>query len=287
MTRFHSHEKVNTMKPLYMDFDFYVEYSEGNTWKNIANINHFHNSYEIYYLLENELFYHINNEIFHVKPGMLMVIPPNVVHTTNYFNSKSMERKRLLINLPLSYIDMFLKDDPNLLSRLLMPPFKVDKSRQKEVLGLFNKILYEYQKENGNVALTKAYLVQLLVLLGELIKDNSCICESSTSNELILKITTCINEQYMEPLTLKYLSEKFYMNPSYISRIFKQKINVTFSEYLRNVRIKHACNLLTTTSLSLGEIAEKTGFNSTSDLCRVFKSVKEVSPLYYRKLYNS
>ena len=275
------------MKPVYLDFDFYIEYSEGNAWENNVNINHFHNSYEIYYLLDNELVYHVENEFFHMKPGMLVIIPPNVVHTTNYLNPKSTERKRLLVNLPISYIEMFLQDDPDLLTRLTLAPYALDKPHQKEVLGLLNKILYEYQKDDGNPVLIKSFLGQLLVLLGELSKENTNECDDSASGKLIQDITTYINEHYMEPINLKLLSEKFYLNSSYMSRIFKQKTNVTFSEYLRNVRIKHACNLLTTTSLSLGEIAEKTGFNSTSDLCRVFKSVKEVSPLYYRKLYNS
>ena len=136
------------MKPVHLDFDFYIEYSEGNAWENNVNINHFHNSYEIYYLLDNELVYHVENEFFHMKPGMLVIIPPNVVHTTNYLNPKSTERKRLLVNLPISYIEMFLQDDPDLLTRLTLPPYALDKPHQKEVLGLLNKILYEYQKCN-------------------------------------------------------------------------------------------------------------------------------------------
>jgi len=275
------------MEPILWDWDFYIEYSADEVWKKTAaNINHFHNSYEIYYLLENELLYHIDNQIYNVESGMLVVIPPNTIHTTRSLNSKV--RKRMLINLPTAYIDFFLKDDPELLTRLHTPPFLIEKAYRNEITLIFNKLLNEYQQKQPNAILIKSLLGELLVTLGKLSKtqpERATLDSIDITTQHLLKIAEYINEHFMEPITLNTLSQVFSFNASYISRCFRNKLNISFSDYLKNVRIKETCKFLLNSSLSLSEIAERTGFNSTSDLCRVFKAVKCISPIQFKKLY--
>lgn len=265
------------------DFEFFIEYSADETWKDLANSTHFHKSYEIYYLLENEILYHIDNEVFHIRPGTVVVVPPDTIHTTRCLNSKI--RRRTIINLPESYVNIFLKEDPLLLKRLHKPPFQIEKSHKKEVEGLFNKILYEYRKENPNKIIIKSLLGLLLVMLGEISTEYFDATQydlNNTTTEQMLKIVEYINKHFDEKIDLKTLSEIFYLNPSYISRSFKQKLNISFSNYLKNVRAKEVSNMLLDSNYTLGEIAEKTGFNSSSDLCRVFKSVMHISPTQYK-----
>ena len=267
---------------LLFDKNFFIEYSDKN-WKYSASLSHFHRSYEIYYLLENDIHYYINNKVYHLTPGTVIVVPPNTIHTTRVLNQQ--DRKRILINLPLRYVDSFLKDDPDLLKKLHTPPFNTTGEEKEKIEGLFFAILKEFNQVAPRKILIKSLLGQLLVELGEISQKNfkSYIsdCDDAPTKRM-LEIIDYINLHYREKITLDTLSETFFLNPSYISRSFKDKFNFSFSDYLRTVRVKEACQLLESSSLKLDKIAESTGFNDSSDLCRTFKSVMGTTPSKYK-----
>lgn len=261
---------------------FYIQYSSENLPKDYSGATHFHHCYEFFFLLENELMYLINDSVYHVKPGTVVVVPPNVIHTTRYLNPQ--KRRRILLHLSTDFVHSFLLDDPKLLTRLHTPPISVDKITQKKLESLLYAIMNEYDKPQMNTVLIKSFLGQLLVHLGELSKKH--IHDGDINNKTtqrMMKIINYINEHYSEKITLSSLSEVFFLNPSYISRSLKNQLNVSFSEYLRTVRIKKVCNLLETTSLSLEEISEKVGLSDSSDLCRAFKTIMHTTPIKYKK----
>ncbi|QEK11479.1 helix-turn-helix domain-containing protein [Crassaminicella thermophila] len=92
-----------------------------------------------------------------------------------------------------------------------------------------------------------------------------------------------INEHFTEKLTLQMVSSKIFMNPKYFSRIFKKEMGVSFSEYIMNLRIKHACKLLEKTNYPAYRIAIECGFSDASYFNRVFYSHMNMTPKSYRK----
>lgn len=264
--------------------NFYIQYSNEKQSKHFSGATHFHDCYEFFYLLDNKLMYHIDNNVYYIEPGTIVIVPPNIVHTTQYLNQT--KRKRILINLPTEYIHSFLLDDPELLKRLHVPPFSIDESEREKIENLLYSILNEFNKPMANAVLIKSFLGQLLVNLGELSKKNLYSNISNSNNKTtqqMLKIINYISEHYYENITLASLSKIFFLSPSYISRSLKENLNISFSEYLRTVRIKEACQLLENTSLKLEEIAEKVGFSGSSDLCRTFKSIMHTTPAKYKE----
>jgi len=270
------------------DFGFHAEFCENNFWKHTITHNHFHNVYELYYLVENEVIYFVEEKAYLVKPGMMVVIPPNRKHATFPVNNDI--RKRYLIYLPEYFVEELLKDDADLLNRISSKPFIVD-NNDKMIEHFFKKIIEEFKKPNGSIAIQKALIGELFVTLNGYYGDEKKSEFSSETNEIasgtINLITKYINDHYSERITLETLSNKFFLNPSYISRIFKLKLNISFSAFLRNIRINKVIDYLKDTDYTITEIAQKTGFDSSSSLCRVFKKNVGMSPLRYRILYNN
>jgi len=66
------------------------------------------------------------------------------------------------------------------------------------------------------------------------------------------------------------------------SHFFKKRTNTSFKDYLTNVRISHACQLLTKTTHSVAEICFACGFNNLSNFMRIFKKKKGSTPSDYR-----
>ncbi len=85
-------------------------------------------------------------------------------------------------------------------------------------------------------------------------------------------------------ITLDQVAEMVHMTTPAFCRFFKQRTNKTFFEFLIELRLEHACQLLSTNEkLSIAEISEASGFQSISNFNKKFKKVKSVSPSQYAK----
>ena len=94
-----------------------------------------------------------------------------------------------------------------------------------------------------------------------------------------------VREHYQDPnLSLTSISSVFHITPSYLSKLFKAQKGIGLLEYLSKVRLDLAKELLRNTSLSLEEIAGRTGFLSDITLIKTFKKWEGVTPGAYRKL---
>jgi two-component system response regulator YesN len=81
--------------------------------------------------------------------------------------------------------------------------------------------------------------------------------------------TICRN--YGKHLCLESFSEKYKMTPEYLSTLFAKETSMTFSNYLKNVRMKKAKELLDTTDLKIYEIACRVGYTEPKYFSKVFK----------------
>ncbi|WP_419872410.1 response regulator transcription factor [Candidatus Pristimantibacillus sp. PTI5] len=90
-----------------------------------------------------------------------------------------------------------------------------------------------------------------------------------------------ILERYAGGVTLELAAGGIGLNPSYLSRIFKEETKSTFSEYLNRVRIDAARNLLESGQYSLKQISSQAGFSSYNYFFRVFKEMTGVTPQTY------
>lgn len=104
------------------------------------------------------------------------------------------------------------------------------------------------------------------------------------SDATLQHVVEYIDNHYAMPMTLTLLSEMFHINPSYLCRLFRDKMGKSFVAYLNEVRIRHAKHLLANSRLSLNEVAEKTGFNNVNYLVRVFKKTTGMTIGEYRKM---
>ncbi|MDR0542798.1 MAG: AraC family transcriptional regulator [Dysgonamonadaceae bacterium] len=113
--------------------------------------------------------------------------------------------------------------------------------------------------------------------------DSQLVVRTSKSRRIKL-ICDYIEQNYGKPITLAEVAAMVNMSESAFSHFFKKKTNLAFKEYLTNIRIFQACQLLTKTTHSIAEISFSCGFNNMSNFIRLFKERKGNSPLRYRAL---
>ncbi len=102
------------------------------------------------------------------------------------------------------------------------------------------------------------------------------------SNAIVDKITRFIDEHYMQDCSVAAIAANVYLNPTYISTLFKKHTGIALSAYLTKVRLEQAKALLDGTDMKVTEIAEATGFGESAYFANVFRKAVGVSPSDYR-----
>ncbi len=92
-----------------------------------------------------------------------------------------------------------------------------------------------------------------------------------------------IQNNYSSDINLSRAAEHVRLSPNYLGNLFKKELQVNFVEYLNELRVGKAKELLLGTYLKSYEIAEKVGFTENTYFCRVFKKVTGMSPNEFRK----
>ena len=86
-------------------------------------------------------------------------------------------------------------------------------------------------------------------------------------------------------ISLDSIAEVSAMTKNAFCKYFKKRTNKTYFRFLNELRIENACKLLLSEeTLSIPEIADKSGFNNISNFNRQFKSIKQMSPSAYRNI---
>lgn len=109
-------------------------------------------------------------------------------------------------------------------------------------------------------------------------EENDADPEKSFVSRLMMYIT----EHLDGDLSLCALSEKLHLNPSYLSRRFKELTGRTLTEVILKQRMETACGLLKNTSYRISEIAPMVGYETSANFSKVFKKVMKVTPREYR-----
>lgn len=103
--------------------------------------------------------------------------------------------------------------------------------------------------------------------------------------KIIQDVIAFINTNYHEKITLKSVSDQVYLNPCYLSKLFKKEVGETFTRFLMKTRVRKAKKLLADPRLKIYEIAQLTGFNDVKYFIKTFKEFEGISPKQYQGRY--
>jgi AraC-like DNA-binding protein len=109
--------------------------------------------------------------------------------------------------------------------------------------------------------------------------------ESAGEENVCTQALEYIEENYSDSqLTLTMMGDMLGMTPSYLSKLFKDKYQLSIPDYISRTRINHAKRQLRETNCSIQEIAQDNGFLNSNSFIRVFKKQEGITPGVYRGL---
>lgn len=249
-------------------------------------VPHYHNAYEIYYLQDGSRGYDFKDKTLKLNKGNLLLINKHIKHQT--FITDSQYFNRFLIKFKESSLGNFNQQENNLLS-LFDKDFKqIDLEVETRIMveSILSQMNKEAEKNSyARDIYLRTLLIELLIIINRYFNNKDIDKKESNYHLKIVKIMDYIEKNYQLDLSLNRLAEQFSYSSSYLSTLFKEKTDYTITEYINNIRIKEAQNLLLSRKDKIGEIAEKVGYNNLVHFGRNFKARTGLSPSEYRKCY--
>lgn len=142
------------------------------------------------------------------------------------------------------------------------------------------RIIKEYKKQtlfsNANAS---AYLKICLSKILETVMSGTKDKEITKKIEIV---TEHIQKNFDKPLSNELLAKLVGYHPYYLNRVFKQITGDTLHQYILNYRLSIASELLLSTTKTIAEIAEKSGFNNQISFINAFKKIYRLSPTAFR-----
>ncbi|WP_163192438.1 response regulator transcription factor [Clostridium thermarum] len=110
--------------------------------------------------------------------------------------------------------------------------------------------------------------------------------KKSDEEGIIPAIIEYVNKNYANDITLNDVAKSVNLSYHYFSKIFKDEMGKSFTDYLTELRLEKSMKLLANPSLSIKEICQKIGYNDPNYYCKTFKKVTGMTPTEYRTFLN-
>ena len=250
---------------------------------------HTHEFIEIVYFLSGHMTHIINGQTYKVKHGDILFMNYGCTHSFFY-------------NEELSYINILFS--PEVMSEKIVTPsnafsilslstfnnmrnesnygkISFSGAERREIEDIVLAMLKEYnEKKTSWEAVLGNYLNTLIV---KMLRKTEMGIEPSEIRDIWQELSEYIDNNLDLKLTLSDLAQKCFYNPSYFSRIFKEKFKISFVEYITQKRLAHAVDLLKNTELSVSDVGRRVGFSDSKAFYHAFSRQYHCTPSEYRK----
>lgn len=251
---------------------------------------HFHDTYEIYFLLEGQRYYFIDKETYWVKQGMVVLVNRWQIHKTSLAGDSYHDR--ILLQLSGEVFDPILKANGLFsLDDLFSGHYGVLEPNPEDMEWmrlLLLRIRDELRQKSGRYEQAVSLMVlEILLLLNRLKRPGEAALETrlvqTARHQKVHEAAEYLFNHCETKESLEELARRFFVSKSYLCRIFKEITGFSVNEYRNITRINKARYLLKNSRYSITEISEILGFESVTYFEKVFKKHGETTPLKYRK----
>lgn len=252
---------------------------------------HYHTDFELIYIIKGTGKRYMGNHIAQYQSGDIYFIGPNLPHT---FYNKDFEGDTEIRQIVLQFKEDFL--GKGFFSKKAFSKIRMlfDLSRSgiqipaKYSGDLGSTLVNMLSMEPGTAVIALLGILDGLSKLRDL-KEISAGSLNSGSKEQefdrLGPVHKYIQENFKNNIDLEKAASLACLSPTAFCRYFKRHTRKTFSEFVLDLRISHACKLLQHGKLNSTQIALESGFNNPSYFNRKFKEQLKVTPLDYHKQY--
>lgn len=256
---------------------------------------HFHDFYELMYILSGDFSILINNKTYKAKKGDLVLINKNLLH--HYQNNIKGEHKSSRILLWIT--DAFLQSlapESSFLNQCFASKegciWHFPAMQRERLLSNLNELLYLDNNDSYSSAekeiLERSYLSIFFIELNNLLLKNELdptLLDTMMGSNMLQDLSDYIDAHLAEDLNIDTLAKVVHMSRFHFLHKFKDLTGMTVHNYIIKKRIILSSKLILD-GMSLSVIPDYCGFTNYSTFYRNFKSIYGISPKEYLSLYS-
>ncbi|MBR3803929.1 MAG: helix-turn-helix transcriptional regulator [Clostridia bacterium] len=226
-----------------------------------------HNITEIMVVVSGKGVFNADGERFEVKKGDLFIVNPDTVH-----NEESLSSDFGVYIIGIENYLLGAQDE-----------FKAYAGGER--VGFYAEQIVKDYESKGKMFVDNANLLFSLII-NEVLFLSSAIPVPNVkrgSNELINSVKKYLDGHFLEDISVKSLSEKFFINKTTLMHAFKKSVGIGVYDYVIKKRLQESKNWLKISSMTVAQISERCNFSNPSYFVQYFKKVYGVTPIEYRK----
>ena len=253
---------------------------------------HSHSYHELLFCIEGEGGQKTEKGIEPLKAGDLFFYPKNLAHCSVFLANKTFEC--FVLDFQSSLFSPTSDGDKDVISILDqlgdrgVQRIKLSKNGQSKIQEVLTELYSEFTKKNMLYdAMLKMKVFELLITIARdpLQSKNNFKKDSFVSQkQMISEVVQYIEEFYIQSINIETVLRFCPLSRSHFHVVFKKETGKTFNDFLRDVRLKNAKELLLKSSdLPVQEISYRCGFSSHAYFTQVFKLAEKITPGEFRQ----
>ncbi len=237
--------------------------------------------YLIHYIHSGQGRFCVGEDVYHLHGGQGFLICPNIVTyyqadphdpwNYSWVGFHGLKAESYLKGAGLSAHSPIFStngdDFIGVLFRNMIEAKNLQKGREIRLLGYLYLFLSQLIEHNSNGGFT----------------DPGCTRKES----YVKKAIDYIEMNYSRKMSIAELSHSIGLDRSYLGSIFREQLNTSLQDFLKNYRMDKACELMKNENLSIGDISRSVGYDDPLLFSKLFKKCKGSSPREYRRNYRS
>lgn len=256
---------------------------------------HYHNFYEIIYVMEGEYASMIENRIYHLKKGDFLLTDCNVMHKYHYVEQKHDTSKRIIMWITQEMLESLADGEVDLSvcfkkkeeeSCAYHFPIFYEEQLRGYLMKLVMSEIMDVELPGAKPVLDRGYLTLFFVYLNALCarKEYLFAAEDMLEHPMVAAVSEYIEAHISEAILVEELAEQVHMSKYHFLRKFKELTGVTAHTFINSKRLIKASEGLKAGN-SITQVYQDAGFSDYSSFLRNFKSTFGVAPGKYRDFY--
>jgi len=237
--------------------------------------DHWHTKYEMVFLIKGQGEHFVNGQYHTLSDGDIFIVSPADFH--RYYDTGDEEFVAIRINFSNAFYFYYLNpncrfDEFPVVAKLSGDDFEMAKKVSRLLLD-------EYQEPDSMMKneLCRDLIEQLLVLV-----SRNCKQTERKVDDKLKAALDYIQNNFYNPIKISDIAKAVSYAPNYLSSQFSKKLGINIRDYLQEMRLYYARELLLFSEFSISEICYKSGFKTMTYFSKAFKTKFSQSPNAYK-----
>lgn len=251
---------------------------------------HYHPEYELTYIISGNGRRLVGDCYEDFAAGDLVLLGPNLPHTWVSEKTKGNTCEAIVIQFGELFTNALLQfPEMEKMEKLFTMASRGIRILPADKTQLIQSIIQLPNQSSQNALIQLIHiLIQVSSCTHRLLSSNHYKQTIGTGSQLrINKVFQYVQKHFKNDLRLSDVAAKLHLSETAFCKFFKRSSGRTFSDYVNEIRIAHACRLLIETDKQVAQVAYESGFESLTYFNRIFLKKKNIRPSEWRRISNT